>query len=124
MSNVDLAAWPKDSTPPVAAPCMLSGARRAVSASSTPCQDIAVALSAIPAAAIASSGQRWPKTPSASVLAAMPSASPAIISRGATKPLPSQPQRMRHGTATSMASEKIAPAAARSWPCVVRKMMK
>ena len=90
------------------------GARRAVSESRMPCQDMAVALRTAPTSPMATAGHAAVNSPANATLPAIPRARPAITSRGLTWKLPTQPHRMRHGTATATTRENRNPAAASS----------
>ena len=76
-----------------------------------PCHDSAVALNTQAMAPISSVGQTGPVSANSATLPAMPSAKPAIIARGVTCVLPSQPHKIRHGTAVATATENTNPAA-------------
>ena len=78
-----------------------------------------VALSTVATSPISTSGQDAPSSPIAAAPPAMPSASQHITTVGSTRPLPSQPQKMRPGTAMTMATENTSPAAARPCPSSV-----
>ena len=82
--------------------------------------DAARALSAHAIRPTAIAGQLAFVNARSQALPAMPSASAAIMTRGVTWLLPSQPQTMRPGTATAVATEKRKPAATGVYPIVVR----